>query len=333
MTTVLVTGGAGYIGSHMTRQLLEDGHEVVVLDNLSRGHADAVQTAAFIQGDTRDRAVLQSIFDEYTVDAVMHFAAFAYVGESMQNPRVYYDNNVTGSQVLLDAMVDAGVSRLVFSSTCATYGVPERQPIGEDVAQAPVNPYGRSKLMVETMIRDYAGSHGIQAAMLRYFNAAGCDPAGRLGERHEPETHLVPLVLAEAARVLDGGAPEETTLRVFGDDYPTPDGTCVRDYIHVDDICRAHGLALERLLDGRLTGARPYNLANGQGFSVRQVVDACRRVTAADITCRIDARRPGDPAVLVGDATRIGREMGWRPRYDRLEDIVETAWHWMRRSA
>ncbi len=328
---VLVTGGAGYIGSHMARMLRARGERVVVLDNLGRGHADAVQADHFCHGDIRDRVLLERLFAEQHIDAVTHFAAYAYVGESVREPRRYYANNVVGSQVLLDAMVDAGIRNLVFSSTCATYGEPVKMPIDEEQPQQPVNPYGRSKWMVEQMIADHADAHGLSAVMLRYFNAAGCDADGQLGERHDPETHLVPLVLAEALRVRAGGAPEATALQVFGDDYDTVDGTCVRDYIHVDDLCRAHLLALDALRDGRARGARAYNLANGRGFSVREVIEACRKVTGVDIRYRVAPRRPGDPTVLVGDARRIAAELGWQPVYTSLEEIVDTAWRWMTR--
>lgn len=329
--TVLVTGGAGYIGSHMAVMLRSAGYRVVVLDNLSRGHRDAVDADAFVEADVRDRAALAALFQAHRVDVVMHFAAFAYVGESMIRPLMYYGNNVAGSHALFEAMIAAGVTRLVFSSTCATYGVPDRVPMDEDEPRRPVNPYGRSKLFVERMIEDAAASDGLSAVSLRYFNAAGADPGGRLGERHDPETHLVPLVLNEALRVRDGGAPADTALEVFGDDYDTADGTCVRDYIHVSDICAAHLLAMEHLLGAPSGDCRAYNLANGRGFSVREVIDACRRVTGIDIEYRVAPRRPGDPPCLVGDASRIERELGWTREIPELDDIVATAWRWMNR--
>lgn len=259
----------------------------------------------------------------------MHFAALAYVGESVQHPACYYDNNVTGTLNLLAAMRASGIRRLVFSSTCATYGEPLERPITETHPQQPVNPYGWTKLIVEQILRDDAQAYALASISLRYFNAAGCDPAGRLGERHEPETHLIPLVLCEAARVRAGGDPRETRLAVYGDDFATPDGTCVRDYIHVTDLCAAHLLAAERLMADRTEGAEAYNLGNGAGYSVKEVVETARRVTDADIRYRIDPRRPGDPAWLVGSAARARDVLGWRPAILALEEIIRTAWVWI----
>ena len=331
--SVLVVGGAGYIGSHMALMLADAGHQVTVFDNLSRGHRDAVGAADFVQGDIRSATDLQACFARRRHDLVMHFAALAYVGESVVDPARYYDNNVAGSLCLLDAMRAAGVPRLVFSSTCATYGEPLEQPIGESHPQQPVNPYGRSKLMVEQALRDYAGAYGLQSISLRYFNAAGCDPAGRVGERHEPETHLLPLVLEQALRVRRGAAPADTQLQVMGDDFPTPDGTCVRDYVHVSDLCRAHLLAAQRLADGRATGAEAYNLGNGRGYSVLEVIAAARRVTGIDIRHHVGARRAGDPSALVGSAARAAEVLGWAPQVPGIDDIVATAWRWMTRDA
>jgi UDP-glucose-4-epimerase GalE len=328
--SILVAGGAGYIGSHMVRMLMDAGHRVTAFDNLSRGHRDAVGQAELIQGDLRSTDDLRRCFAGRDYDLVMHFAALAYVGESVQHPARYYDNNVKGTLNLLEAMQVYQVRRLVFSSTCATYGEPRERPITEDHPQQPVNPYGRTKLIVEQALKDYTQAYGLASISLRYFNAAGCDPAGRLGERHEPETHLIPLVLREAARVAEGGDPGETRLAVFGDDFDTPDGTCVRDYIHVTDLCSAHLQAAGRLMEGGTEGAEAYNLGNGAGCSVRQAIDICRRVTGIDIRYRLAPRRPGDPAWLIGSAARARAVLGWQPAMPALEDIIRTAWTWMR---
>ena len=327
--SILVTGGAGYIGSHMVQMLADAGHRVAVFDNLSRGHRDSVGAVELIEGDLRSAHDLQCCFELHNYDLVMHFAALAYVGESVQRPADYYDNNVVGALKLLDAMLAHKVRRLVFSSTCATSGEPQSRPITEAHPQQPVNPYGWTKLMVEQVLRDYAQACGLASISLRYFNAAGCDPAGRLGDGREPETHLIPLVLREAARVLAGGDPRETRLAVYGDDFATPDGSCVRDYIHVTDLCAAHLLAADRLMADRTEGAEAYNLGNGAGYSVKQVIETARRVTGADIRYLIDPRRPGDPAWLVGSAARARDLLDWRPAIPALEDIVRTAWAWM----
>jgi UDP-glucose-4-epimerase GalE len=332
--SVLVVGGAGYIGSHMCHMLVDAGHHVTVLDNLSRGHREAVVPSAdFVLGDIRSAQDLEACFARRRFDVVMHFAALAYVGESVAEPARYYDTNVGGSLRLLDAMRAHDVSRIVFSSTCATYGEPRELPIGEAHPQQPVNPYGRSKLIVEQALADYATAYGTQSVSLRYFNAAGCDPAGRVGECHEPETHLVPLVLEQALRVRRGGAPEDTRLQVLGGDFPTDDGTCVRDYIHVSDLCRAHLLAAQRLSEGRVSGAEAYNLGNGRGYSVLEVIAAARRVTGIDIRHHLAPRRAGDPSALVGSATRAAEVLGWQPELPAIDDIVATAWRWMTRDA
>lgn len=326
---VLVVGGAGYIGSHMVLALRDAGHVPLVFDNLSRGHADAVPGAKLIRGDLRSPADLDACFSRHRVDLVMHFAALAYVGESVTEPELYYQNNVVGALNLLAAMRRHGVGRLVFSSTCATYGEPERVPIDESHAQRPINPYGRSKLMIEQALGDYAHAYGLSSVSLRYFNAAGCDPQGRTGERHSPETHLIPLVLAEAQRLEAGGDPADTQLKVFGDDFATRDGSCVRDYIHVSDLCRAHLFAGDRLLDGALRGAEAFNLANGVGFTVLEVIEACRRVTGQPIAYRTMPRRAGDPGALVGDSSKARRVLGWEPGLASLESIIRTAWDWL----
>lgn len=326
--SVLVTGGAGYIGSHMVQMLQQAGHKTTVFDNLSRGFLDAVVGGEFVEGDLRKRADLVQLFAGRQFDVVMHFAALAYVGESVLEPRQYYENNVTGAQNLFNAMLDAGVNNVVFSSTCATYGVPLVAPIVENGPQLPVNPYGRTKLLIEGLLADYAIAYDLHSVSLRYFNAAGCDPDGLLGERHDPETHLIPLVLLEALRVQHGGNPADTALKVFGDDFDTPDGTCVRDYIHVTDLCKAHMLAMDRLCGTNGVTAEAYNLGNGNGFSVKEVIAACCRVTGVDIRYRVSDRRPGDPPTLVGSAEKAGEVLGWHPNYPDLDEIVATAWNW-----
>ncbi len=327
--SILVVGGAGYIGSHMCQMLLEHGHKVTVFDNFSRGHRDATLSAEVIEGDICSDQDLRRCFSKNHFDVVMHFAALAYVGESVKEPAMYYENNVIGSFRLLNAMQEAGVSKLVFSSTCATYGEPLERPITEQHSQLPVNPYGKTKLMVEQILSDYAVAYGMNSISLRYFNAAGCDPTGLLGERHNPETHLIPLILAEALRINDGGKQADTKLMVFGDDFPTIDGTCVRDYIHVQDLCSAHLNAAERLTTVKDVGAEAYNLGNGKGYSVLEVIEACRRVTGTDIAYSISPRRPGDPAWLVGSAEQAKIILGWQPKISKIDEIVSTAWDWI----
>ncbi len=327
--SILIVGGAGYIGSHMVKMCAEGGMKVTVFDNLSRGHRDAVIAGDFVKGDLKNRNDLKKLFDSYHFDAVMHFAALAYVGESVAEPLMYYQNNVAGTLNLLEAMKSAAVDKFVFSSTCATYGVPQSIPIAEDQPQKPINPYGLSKLSVERILADCGRAYGLKSIALRYFNAAGCDPDGVLGEMHDPETHLIPLVLREAQRVLLGGNPADTALCVFGDDFDTPDGTCIRDYIHVVDLCTAHMSAMEHLLKGKVAGLEAYNLGNGRGFSVKEIIEACRRVTRIDIHYKISGRRPGDPPCLVGNAAKASDVLGWIPRFDALETIIGTAWQWM----
>ena len=329
--TILVTGGAGYIGSHMVKLLLRHGHQVTVYDNLSTGHRDAVKGADFIEGDLRREGNAARAFKGRRIEAVMHFAASCYVGESVQDPAKYYANNVIGTLNLLEAMRAAKVQHLVFSSTCSTYGDSVSLPMNEDHPQKPVNPYGMSKLTVERAMADYGRAYGLGTVALRYFNAAGCDPEGELGERHDPETHLIPLVLREALRVRAGGKPEDTRLQVFGDDFDTPDGTCIRDYVHIADLCAAHLLAMERLMSGKISGFKAFNLGTGNGYSVKEVIETCRRVTGQDIRYRIAGRRAGDPARLVASAERARAELGWSPKFNELSDIVETAWRWFSR--
>lgn len=317
---VLVTGGAGYIGSHALRWLLEHGHDAWAYDNLSRGHAWAVPQDRLIVGDLADDRLLHQVLTESRVEAVMHFAALALVGESVRDPEAYYQGNVSLTLNLLRAMRAAGVQRLVFSSTCATYGQPQYTPIPEDHPQQPINPYGRTKLAIEWALADYAAAYGLACAALRYFNAAGASPRGDLGEAHEPETHLIPLVLLTAL----GQRP---AVEIFGADYDTPDGTCIRDYLHVDDLAAAHALALERLEPGQ---ALCLNLGTGRGHSVREVIAVAERVTGCAIPVRIVSRRSGDPAVLVAATERARQVLGWQPRYTNLEDIIQTAWAWHR---
>ena len=315
---VLVTGGAGYIGSVVTEQLVGDGHTVVVYDNLVKGHSEAVvDGATLVVADLRDGARLRETLAEHGIDAVVHMAAYSLVGESVQEPRKYYDNNVVASLSLLDAMVDAGVRRIVFSSTAAVYGEPEQSPIVEEMPHAPTNPYGETKLAIESALRWYDNAYGIRYASLRYFNAAGATE--HCGEMHDPETHLIPIVLQAAA----GTIPEVT---IFGDDYPTRDGTCIRDYIHVSDLARAHILALGAL-DG---GSRIYNLGcGGAGYSVRELIDVAREVTGREIPVTYGPRRAGDPAMLVASSDRIRRELSWAPQQQDLREIIDSAWRWM----
>jgi UDP-glucose 4-epimerase len=315
---LLVTGGAGYVGGHAVRALLDAGHEVVVFDNLVYGHAETVP-CELVVGELADRTSLDSVLGGRKFDAVLHFAAYAYVGESMAEPARYWRNNVAAGVELLDAMRAHGVSRFVFSSTCATYGLPDHVPVTEDEPKKPESPYGESKLTFERVLASYAHAYDLRSVSLRYFNAAGARPDGTLGEDHEPETHLIPLVL----RVAAGQSP---SIKLFGTDYPTPDGTCIRDYIHVDDLASAHILALGAMEE---QGAcKAFNLGTGRGYSVREIVEACRRVTGREIPVEEVARRPGDPAALYADNSRIRRELGWSPIYNDVESIVTTAWRW-----
>jgi UDP-glucose-4-epimerase GalE len=315
---VLVTGGAGYIGSALVEQLLAAGEEVAVLDDLSRGHRAAVHPgAAFYEGRTGDRALVSRIAREHRLDACVHFAAYAYVGESVAEPGRYFDNNFSQAQALFETLLGAGVARVVFSSTCATYGVPRQVPIPESHPQWPINPYGWSKLFVERLLESFDRAHGLKFVALRYFNAAGA--TARCGEHHDPETHLIPLVLAAAAG-------RRSRVSVFGSDYDTPDGTAVRDYIHIEDLGEAHLLALGHLRRGR--PSEYLNLGNGTGYSVLEVIDAARRVTGRDVPFDMAPRREGDPPRLVGDASRARAVLGWAPRQPSLEAIIRSAWEW-----
>jgi len=322
MQNILVTGGAGYIGSHACKALSKAGYRPIAYDNLSFGHEWAAKWGPLERGDILDRSRLDEVLAQYDPIAVMHFAAFTYVGESVADPGKYYRNNVAGSLTLLEAMRDRNIDTIIFSSTCATYGVPDTVPISEDAPQRPINPYGASKLMVERMIQDFAVAHKLKFAMLRYFNASGADPDNQIGEDHNPETHLIPLAL-------DAAAGRRPNLTVFGSDYDTPDGTCVRDYIHVTDLAGAHICALEALKGGRPSGA--YNLGNGLGASVSEVIETAERVTGLPIPIVRGERRPGDPAKLITDSSKAHQELGWVPAITDLGQIIATAWAWHQR--
>jgi UDP-glucose 4-epimerase len=320
--TILVTGGAGYIGSHAVLALQQAGYEVVVLDNLVYGHRDLVEKVLQVElvvGDTCDRSLLDQLFASRNIAAVMHFAAYAYVGESVTDPAKYYRNNFIGTLTLLEAMLAASVNKFVFSSTCATYGVPKEVPIPEDHPQDPINPYGATKLMVERVLADFDVAYGLKSVCFRYFNAAGADPAGQLGEDHDPETHLIPLVLLAALG-------KRESISILGTDYPTPDGTCIRDYIHVADLASAHVLGLEYLLKGGDTNV--FNLGNGSGFSVKQVIETAKQVTGRDFKVVESDRRPGDPPALVGSGEKASKILGWQPQYADLSKILSHAWQW-----
>jgi UDP-glucose 4-epimerase len=314
---VLIVGGAGYIGSHMVRCVQQAGYTPIILDNLSTGHADAVGDAKLIIGDIHDSLLLNQLFQNYSFVAVMHFASFIQVSESVAAPALYYHNNVNGTLNLLKAMMHAKVKNFIFSSSASVYGEPQYLPIDEKHPIAPVNPYGRTKMMVEQILQDFAHSYDMKFAVLRYFNAAGTDLHDGLAERHNPETHLIPLIL----QVAKG---QQQAITIFGDDYPTIDGTCVRDYVHVNDICAAHLLVLNALLAGH--SSCTYNLGTGQGYSVREVLTAARQVTGNTIMSITSGRRVGDPAILVADAAAITRDLNWRPRYNNVSEIIRSAW-------
>lgn len=321
--TVFVTGGAGYVGSHCAKAFAEAGWTVITYDNLSRGHRDLVKWGELIEGDILDRDHLGETLARIRPDAVAHFAAFAYVAESMAEPAMYYRNNVVGTMNLLDAMVAAGVRQMVFSSSCATYGI-SNELITEDTAQNPINPYGETKKICEKMIRDYGAAHDLRSVILRYFNAAGCDPDGETGERHDPEPHVIPLAIRGA---MDG----TFTFNILGGDYDTPDGTCVRDYVHVTDLADAHSRALEYLAGGG--ASEIFNLGTGRGASVMELADAVSRVAGKPVPRVIAARRPGDPPILVASADKAKAVLGWEPRLSDLNTILTTAWAWFQREA
>lgn len=316
---ILVCGGAGYIGSHMVAELLENGEEVVVLDNLEKGHTEALLGGKLYIGDLRDRTILNKVFTENKIDAVIDFAAYSLVGESMTEPLKYFNNNVGGTISLLEAMKDHNVKYIVFSSTAATYGEPEVIPIDEDSKTIPTNAYGESKLLVEKILRWCDHAYGIKYTTLRYFNAAGAHISGNIGEDHTPESHLIPIIL-------DVALGNRDKIMMYGDDYDTADGTCVRDYIHVSDLASAHSLAVKRLINGG--ESRIYNLGNGTGFSVKEVVEIARKVTAHNIPAEVAPRRAGDPAVLIASSKKAVEELGWKPKYNTIETVIETAWNW-----
>lgn len=316
---ILITGGAGYIGSHCTLDLTRVGYESVVLDNLSYGHEEALQTSNFCKVDLSNIDEIREVFKKYPIEAVIHFAAFAYVGESVENPQKYYYNNVVNTLNLLKVMLENNVKKIVFSSTCATYGNPEYTPIDEKHPQNPINPYGATKLMIEKILQDYDKAYGLKYVALRYFNASGADPKVNIGESHSPETHLIPLVLEAALEKRD-------CIKIFGDDYKTPDGTCIRDYIHVNDLAKAHRLALEKLFNGENSDF--YNLGIGKGYSVKEIIEVSEKITGKTINKQISERREGDPPILVADNEKAREKLGWNPEFTEIEDIIKTAWHW-----
>ncbi len=322
MESILVTGGAGYIGSHVVKSLGEKGFKVLVYDNLSKGHRDAVLCGSLVVGDLADTVLLEQAVKEFKPDAVMHFAASIEVGESVRAPIKYYHNNAANTVNLLNVLAKYSVNNFIFSSTAAVYGNPGKSPIGEQESIKPINPYGHAKAFVEKVLEDMAVSSGLRYAALRYFNAAGADPGGRIGERHDPESHLIPLILKTAKG-------ERAGISVYGNDYPTPDGTCVRDYIHVEDLTDAHLQALRYLRDGGKSDV--FNCGYGHGYSVREVIDEAKKVTGKNFTVRDAPRRPGDPPVLIADNEKIKRTLAWIPKHDSLEDIIKTAWDWERK--
>lgn len=320
MSSILIAGGAGYIGSHMVLNLLASGKQVIVLDDLSSGHQEHLpEDVVFVHGAIDDKALLSKIFTEYSIEAVMHFAAFIQVGESVVDPKKYYQNNVVATLSLLNSMLKHDVKHFVFSSTAAIFGEPQHVPIDTAHPKQPVNPYGRSKLIVEKILQDYDQAYGLKSVCLRYFNACGSDPELRTGECHDPETHLIPLILQVANN-------RRSAIKLFGEDYDTPDGSCVRDYIHVNDLCSAHALGLGKMMQTQQSKA--YNLGNGVGHSVKEVIQAVRNVTGHAIPVELAERRAGDPAQLVADSNLIKQELGWQPQYEKLEDIIEHAWEW-----
>lgn len=316
---ILIVGGAGYIGSHLNKEISKKCIETIIFDNLSYGNKDFVKWGTFHQGDLGNIEDIRSVFRKYNVEAVMHFAAFTYVGESVEDPQKYYMNNVKNTLNLLQVMLEENVKYFVFSSTCATYGNPVEIPITENHPQNPINPYGKGKLMVETILKDYSDAYGLKYASLRYFNAAGADPDGKVGELHDPETHLIPLIL-------DAAAGKREDIKIFGTDYDTPDGTCIRDYIHVTDLADAHILALEYLQNGGKSDV--FNLGNGNGFSVKEVIEAAKEITGKDIKVVEADRRPGDPPILIGSSKKAMEILNWKPKYHDLSKIIETAWNW-----
>lgn len=318
---ILVTGGAGYIGSHTVKMLNDLGKNVIAYDNLSKGHRSAVKCNVFVKGDIFDSELLEDTIKRYGIDSVVHFAAYSLVGESMEKPIIYYHNNVEGTLNLLNVMLKCNVKKLVFSSSAAVYGEPDTVPITEEISKKPTNVYGRTKLIMENVMEDYSNSYGLKYIALRYFNACGADDSGSIGEDHNPESHLIPIVLQACLGIRDG-------IKIFGDDYPTKDGTCIRDYIHVNDLARAHILALKALQEGQSSGA--YNLGVGSGFSVKEIIDEAENITGIKIKKEIVQRRAGDPAVLIASSEKIRRSLGWEPEYIDIRNIIGTAWKWHR---
>ena len=316
---ILIVGGAGYIGSHVNKLLTEKNYETIVLDNLSCGHKESVKWGKFCQVDLADVDKLDEVFTNYDIEAVMHFSSFIEVGESVQNPEKYYTNNVVNTMNLLNVMKKHDVKKFIFSSTCATYGIPQKIPLVEDHPQNPINPYGWTKLMVERILKDYDAAYGLKSVILRYFNASGADESGEIGEAHDPESHLIPLIL-------DAAIQKRDNIKIFGTDYDTPDGTCIRDYIHVTDLADAHLLALEYLK--KENTSNEFNLGNGRGFSVREVIESVKKVTGRTFNVVETQRREGDPAILIGSSQKAQELLGWNPQHAEIDKIVETAWNW-----
>jgi len=315
---IFIVGGAGYIGSHVNKLLSNEGYKTLILDNLSKGHEEFVKWGKFIKGDLKDKRLLARIFKEYDINAVMHFAALTDVRESIQDPGSYYKNNVKNTLNLLDAMRENNVKKFIFSSTCAVYGNPLEIPITEDHPCNPISPYGRSKLMIENILEDYSRAYDFNYVSLRYFNAAGADPQTEIGEWHEPETHLIPIIL-------DAAIGKRENVQIFGTDYPTPDGTCIRDYIHVMDLANAHYKALRLLEEDK---SEIFNLGNGNGFSVKEIIETCKEITGEKIHTIESKKRPGDPPILIGSSKKAKRILRWRPEFADIKDIIETAWEW-----
>ena len=321
---ILVTGGAGYIGSHINKLLAHEGYETVVFDNLIYGHREAVKWGTLIEGDLKNIGEIEAVFERYAIEAVFHFAAYAYVGESVAEPEKYYYNNIGCTLNLLKVMRRHGCDKIIFSSSCATYGEPEQMPITEDMPQNPINPYGFTKYAVERIFKDYEKAYGLKYVVLRYFNAAGADPEGEIGEAHDPETHIIPLIL-------DAASGKRPNVKVFGTDYPTRDGSCIRDYIHVSDLATAHLLALRHLEAEK--ASQFLNLGNAKGTSVLELIESAKRVTGRDIPVELTERRPGDPAILVGSSEKAKRVLGWEPMYGDIDTIVKHAWAWHERGS
>ena len=316
---ILIVGGAGYIGSHVNKVLNERGYETIILDNLSYGHEESVKWGTLCKCDLANINEVDDIFTKYDINAVMHFSSFIDVGESVRNPEKYYNNNVVNTMNLLNVMLKHDVKKFIFSSTCATYGIPQKIPLTENHPQNPINPYGWTKLMVERILKDYDTAYGLKSVILRYFNASGADESGIIGEWHNPETHLIPLIL-------DAAMGKSEDIKIFGTDYDTPDGTCIRDYIHVTDLADAHILSLEYL--NKNNQSNQFNLGNGQGFSVREVIESVKRVTGRNFNVTQTQRREGDPAILIGSSKKAKDTLGWDPQYVNIDKIIETAWNW-----